>query len=54
MEFVLDPHLVALQEEATDVALKAAAESEFPEDSWIVGHDAGLRRRSWPAEAGSA
>jgi alkylation response protein AidB-like acyl-CoA dehydrogenase len=51
MDFAMSPELEALAEEAEAVALKAAASSVFPEDSWIVGHDPEftkeLGRRGW-------
>src|SRR5256885_13140096 len=61
MDFALPDELRALQEEATEVALKAAAGRDFPEDSWIVGHDAAFAKelggRGWigmtlPTEGG--
>src|SRR4051812_46783273 len=61
MDFALPDELTALQEEATEVALKAAADRDFPEDSWIVGHDAAFARElgargwlgmTWPVEEG--
>ncbi|MEY2432382.1 MAG: hypothetical protein QOC92_2107 [Acidimicrobiaceae bacterium] len=61
MDFALPDDLHALHEEATEVALKAAAEREFPEDSWIVGHDAAFAKElgargwlgmTWPVEEG--
>jgi alkylation response protein AidB-like acyl-CoA dehydrogenase len=61
MDFDLPDELRALQEDATEVALKAAAERDFPEDSWIVGHDAAFAKElgargwlgmTWPVEEG--
>jgi alkylation response protein AidB-like acyl-CoA dehydrogenase len=61
MDFALAPELTALQEEATEVAIEAAATSEFPEDSWIVGSsrefakqlgDRGWLGMTWPVEEG--
>ena len=61
MDFELPNELRALQEEATEVALKVAAERDFPEDSWIVGHDAAFAKElgargwlgmTWPVEEG--
>ncbi len=61
MEFALPEDLTALQAEATAVALEAAAKSEFPEDSWIVGYDPDFTRElarrgwigmTWPKEDG--
>jgi alkylation response protein AidB-like acyl-CoA dehydrogenase len=61
MDFDLPPELHALQHEATEVARKAAARLDFPEDSWIVGHDEtfalelgerGWLGMTWPTEAG--
>ena len=61
MDFALPDELRALQEEATEVALKVAAERDFPEDSWIVGHDAAFAKElgargwlgmTWPVEEG--
>ncbi len=61
MEFTFAPELLALQREAIEVAAKAAADVEFPEDSWIVGHskefarelgDRGWLGMTWPTEEG--
>src|SRR5438445_5521896 len=61
MDFALPDELQALHDDATQVALKATAGRDFPEDSWIVGHDAEfakeLGRRgwlgmTWPVEEG--
>jgi alkylation response protein AidB-like acyl-CoA dehydrogenase len=61
MDFALPDDLRALQEEATEVGRKAAAERDFPEDSWIVGHDAAFAKElgvrgwlgmTWPVEEG--
>src|SRR5580765_1078992 len=61
MDFTLPEELRALQDEATEVALQAAVEREFPEDSWIVGHDATFAKElgargwlgmTWPVEEG--
>jgi alkylation response protein AidB-like acyl-CoA dehydrogenase len=61
MDFELAPDLIALQQEATDVAVKAAAELDYPEDSWIVGHDEDFARQlgdrgwlgmTWPVDEG--
>jgi alkylation response protein AidB-like acyl-CoA dehydrogenase len=63
MDFVLPDGLAALQAEATDVAVKAAAAVDFPEDSWIVGASAEFARElgergwigmTWPVEEGGA
>jgi alkylation response protein AidB-like acyl-CoA dehydrogenase len=61
MDFALPDELRALQEEATEVALKAAAARDFLEDSWIVGHDAAFAKElgtrgwlgmTWPVDEG--
>ncbi|HEX4818927.1 MAG TPA: acyl-CoA dehydrogenase family protein [Acidimicrobiales bacterium] len=61
MEFDLPQDLRDLQQEATEVALKVAADRDFPEDSWIVGHDAEFAKElgargwlgmTWPIEEG--
>ncbi len=61
MDFELPDELHALRDEATEVAMKAAAESPFPEDSWIVGHsrefavelgERGWLGMTWPVEEG--
>src|SRR3954447_4386816 len=61
MDFTLPDELRALQDEATELALQVAAEREFPEDSWIVGHDAAFAKElgargwigmTWPVEEG--
>jgi len=61
VEFTFAPELLALQREAIEVAAKAAADVEFPEDSWIVGHskefarelgDRGWLGMTWPTEEG--
>ena len=44
MEFALSPDLLALRDEACKVGLAAAERAEVPEDTWITGHDRGLRR----------
>lgn len=61
MDFTLPDELHALQDEATELALQVAGEREFPEDSWIVGHDATFSKElgargwlgmTWPVEEG--
>ena len=61
MDFALPDELRALQAEATEVAMKAAAGRDFFEDSWIVGHDADFAKElgdrgwlgmTWPVEEG--
>jgi alkylation response protein AidB-like acyl-CoA dehydrogenase len=61
MDFAMAPELEALRAEATAVAVEAAKRSPFPEDSWIVGHDAEFTRElgqrgwigmTWPVEEG--
>ena len=61
MDFTLPDELHALHDEATEVALKVAADRDFPEDSWIVGHDAEFAKElgargwlgmTWPVEEG--
>jgi alkylation response protein AidB-like acyl-CoA dehydrogenase len=61
MDFELAPELLALQAEATDVAVRAAAKLAFPEDGWIVGHDPEFARElaergwigmTWPVDEG--
>src|SRR5437763_9174282 len=61
MDFAWPDELRALQAEATEVALKVAADRDFPEDSWIVGHDAEFAKElgsrgwlgmTWPVEEG--
>src|SRR3954447_22777564 len=61
MDFTLPDELRALQDEATELALQVAAEREFQEDSWIVGHDAAFAKElgsrgwlgmTWPVEEG--
>ncbi|MGH9186305.1 MAG: acyl-CoA dehydrogenase family protein [Acidimicrobiales bacterium] len=61
MEFELAPELVKLQEEATEVAVRAAEKLAFPDDTWIVGHSAEFARElgergwigmTWPTEDG--
>jgi len=61
MDFALPDELQELHDEATQVALKAAAGRDFPEDSWIVGHDAEFAKElgargwlgmTWPVEEG--
>jgi alkylation response protein AidB-like acyl-CoA dehydrogenase len=61
MDFAMAPELEALRAEATAVALEAAKRAPFPEDSWIVGHDAEFTRElgqrgwigmTWPVEEG--
>ena len=61
MDFALSPELVALQDEAIEVARTAAATAELTEDSWIAAPDREfsleLGRRgwlgmTWPTEAG--
>jgi alkylation response protein AidB-like acyl-CoA dehydrogenase len=61
MDFTLPDDLATLQAEATDVAVKAAAAVDFPEDSWMVGASAEFARElgdrgwigmTWPVEEG--
>src|SRR3954447_1423780 len=61
MDFALPDDLHELQQEATEVALKVAADRDFPEDSWIVGHDAEFAKElgargwlgmTWPTDQG--
>ena len=61
MDFALPESLHALHQEATEVALKAVADRDFLEDSWIVGHDAAFAKElgargwlgmTWPVEEG--
>src|SRR3954447_12215402 len=61
MDFTLPDELRALQDEATELALEVAADRDFPEDSWIVGHDATFSKElgargwlgmTWPVEDG--
>src|SRR5438270_371805 len=40
MDFAVPAELDALRDEATALAFEWAQRSPFPEDSWIVGHDA--------------
>ena len=51
MDFALPDELTALQEEATELGREWAGRTPFPEDSWIVGHDAAfakeLAARGW-------
>ena len=63
MDFALPDELQELHDEATQVALKAAADRDFPEDSWIVGHDAKFAKElgargwlgmTWPVEEGAS
>jgi alkylation response protein AidB-like acyl-CoA dehydrogenase len=61
MEFALPPELEALREEAQKVGLAAAERVEFPDDSWIIGHDRAFAEElgargwlgmTWPVEHG--
>src|SRR3954451_12714246 len=61
MDFALPDELTALQEDATALALEWAARTPFPEDSWMVGHDAAFAKElaargwigmTWPVDAG--
>jgi alkylation response protein AidB-like acyl-CoA dehydrogenase len=61
MDFAVPPELDALHDEATALGMEWAARSPFPEDSWIVGHDAAFAKElgargwigmTWPVEEG--
>src|SRR5262249_26356503 len=61
MDFALPDELTALQDEATELACEWAARTPFPEDSWMVGHDAAFAKElaardwigmTWPVELG--
>src|SRR5262245_55574792 len=61
MDFSVPPELDALRDEATALGLEWGARSPFPEDSWIVGHDAEFAKElgergwigmTWPVEEG--
>jgi alkylation response protein AidB-like acyl-CoA dehydrogenase len=61
MDFAVPLELDALGDEATALALDWAQRSPFPEDSWIVGHDAAFAKElgtrgwigmTWPVEEG--
>ena len=61
MDFDLPGELDALAAEAAGVAAEWSARTPFPEDSWIVGHDAALAKElaarrwigmTWPVEEG--
>ncbi|HEV3227469.1 MAG TPA: acyl-CoA dehydrogenase family protein [Acidimicrobiales bacterium] len=61
MDFALPDELQSLHDEATELARSVAAERDFPEDSWIVGHDAAFAKElgargwlgmTWPVEEG--
>jgi len=61
MDFTLPKELENLQLEAREVAIKGAARSPFPEDSWLVGYDPEFTRdlgargwigMTWPTEEG--
>src|SRR5581483_11522578 len=61
MDFDLPPELDALRDEATALAREWTAHTPFPEDSWMVGHDAAFAKElgargwigmTWPREEG--
>jgi alkylation response protein AidB-like acyl-CoA dehydrogenase len=61
VDFELSDDLLALQAEAREVGLAAAARAEVTEDSWMVGHDPDFSRElgkrgwlgmTWPTEVG--
>src|SRR3954453_11284082 len=61
MDFALPDELEELRQEAIEVAREVAARQPFPEDSWIVGHDAAFAKElgtrgwigmTWPVEEG--
>jgi alkylation response protein AidB-like acyl-CoA dehydrogenase len=61
MDFALPDELDALQTEATTLARDWTANTPFPEDSWMVGHDAEFAKElavrgwigmTWPVEFG--
>ena len=61
MDFHLSDDLLALQAEAREVGLAAAARAEVTEDTWMVGHDAEFSKElaargwlgmTWPKEVG--
>ena len=61
MDFAVPVELDAIREEATALGLEWAKRSPFPEDSWIVGHDAAFAKElgargwigmTWPVEEG--
>jgi alkylation response protein AidB-like acyl-CoA dehydrogenase len=61
VDFELSDDLLALQAEAREVGLAAAARAEVTEDSWMVGHDPEFSRElgergwlgmTWPTEVG--
>ncbi len=61
MDFDLAPELDALRDEATAIATRAAANLDFPENGWIIGHSAAFARElgdrgwigmTWPVEEG--
>jgi alkylation response protein AidB-like acyl-CoA dehydrogenase len=61
MDYVIDPQLQALGDEARSVGRRAAAKFEMPEDSWLIGNDRSFSRElaergwigmTWPVEHG--